>query len=255
MTTVLRSVEVVCRNANIQHLAHIVERINDYLDNLDAWFDHSERACKRGYVRLLRRLEARERARHDPFEYSHKRLVYYFDRCMCLAAEHGHLDVIEWIDQYRGGISKNVIRVAAATGQVEILEWLSCCRAAKDDTTELAMDEAASRGQLEAVRWLHENRTEGCTENAMKRAAAHGHVDVLQFLHDHRTEGCTQEALEAAVAQDQLAAVQRLCSHRHEVHVTEVAIERARANGHVDVVAFLETQLGLVQGARSSSPS
>lgn len=41
-----------------------------------------------------------------------------------------------------------------------------------------AMDEAAKNGHLEVVRWLHENRIEGCTGGAMDMASRHGYLDV-----------------------------------------------------------------------------
>lgn len=40
------------------------------------------------------------------------------------------------------------------------------------------MDEAAKNGHLEMVKWLHENRHEGCTGGAMDVASRHGHLDV-----------------------------------------------------------------------------
>ena len=41
---------------------------------------------------------------------------------------------------------------------------------------------------LHIVRWLHENRNEGCTENALDDAAEEGHLDVVRWLGAHRTE-------------------------------------------------------------------
>lgn len=37
------------------------------------------------------------------------------------------------------------------------------------------MDGAAANGHLEVVRWLHNNRLEGCTTKAMEGAALNGH--------------------------------------------------------------------------------
>ena len=53
------------------------------------------------------------------------------------------------------------------------------------------MDWAAKYGHLEIVKWLHVNRTEGCTKNAMDLAAENGHLEVVKWLHENRTEGCT----------------------------------------------------------------
>jgi hypothetical protein len=43
------------------------------------------------------------------------------------------------------------------------------------------MDYAARNGHVDVVKWLHENRTEGCTTNAMDDASYNGHVDVVKI--------------------------------------------------------------------------
>ena len=61
-----------------------------------------------------------------------------------------------------------------------------------------AMDWASENGHLEVVKWLHSNRTEGCTSYAMKWASKNGHLHVVQWLHSNRTEGCTTCAMDGA---------------------------------------------------------
>ena len=54
------------------------------------------------------------------------------------------------------------------SGDLEIMKWLH------DNNVKgctIAMDCAALKGQLNTVKWLHENRTEGSTNNAMNLAA------------------------------------------------------------------------------------
>ncbi len=41
------------------------------------------------------------------------------------------------------------------------------------------------------VKWLHYNRTEGCTTEAMDWAAYNGNMTGLEWLLLNRTEGCT----------------------------------------------------------------
>ncbi|GMF09881.1 unnamed protein product [Phytophthora lilii] len=62
------------------------------------------------------------------------------------------------------------------------------------------MDLAAAAGRLSIVKWLHTNRTEGCTTAAMDHAAANGHLEVVKWLHFNRAEGCTTSAIDDAVA-------------------------------------------------------
>jgi len=60
------------------------------------------------------------------------------------------------------------------------------------------MDKAARNGHFEVVKFLHENRTEGC-KNAMNFASRHGHFEVVKFLHQNvRTEGNVLEAFKLA---------------------------------------------------------
>jgi hypothetical protein len=47
------------------------------------------------------------------------------------------------------------------------------------------MDRAATAGHLHVVKWLHENRWEGCNESTAAIATIRGHVDVVKFLLNH----------------------------------------------------------------------
>ena len=51
------------------------------------------------------------------------------------------------------------------------------------------MDYAAQFGHLDVVKWLHENRTEGCTTDAMDLAAKNGHLETVKWLAKNRREG------------------------------------------------------------------
>ena len=57
------------------------------------------------------------------------------------------------------------------------------------------MDWAAENGHIEIVKWLHENRTEGCTKHAMNWAAYNGHVEIVKWLHENRNEAYIESAL------------------------------------------------------------
>lgn len=58
------------------------------------------------------------------------------------------------------------------------------------------MNEAAANGHLHVVRWLHENRAEGCTAYAVREAAANVHRAVLDSL----AVACPQFKCETAAA-------------------------------------------------------
>lgn len=83
--------------------------------------------------------------------------------------------------------------LAASNGQLKVVKWLHGNRTV--GCSSYAMDRAAGNGHLEVVRWLHENRSEGCTTKAMTDAALDGHFDIVLFLHANRSEGCTPGAV------------------------------------------------------------
>ena len=83
-------------------------------------------------------------------------------------------------------------------------------------TTQI-MDDAAIHGRLDVVKWLHENRTEGCTKVAMNHAACGGFIDIVKWLHENRTEGCTTGAMDLAAANGYLNIVKWLHENRTKV--------------------------------------
>jgi hypothetical protein len=101
-----------------------------------------------------------------------------------------------------------------------------------------AMDEAAHYGHLEVVKWLHSNRTEGCSPYAMNWAAEEGHLEVVKWLHHNRTEGCSPYALNWASQKGHLEVVKWLHINRTEGCAND-AIYCASKNGHFDVVKWL----------------
>jgi ankyrin repeat protein len=54
------------------------------------------------------------------------------------------------------------------------------------------MDWAARAGHLEVVKFLSENREEGCTTDAMDWAARAGHLEVVKFLSENARKDVLQ---------------------------------------------------------------
>ena len=88
---------------------------------------------------------------------------------------------------------ENAMDLAAKHGHVHIVRWLHENR--KEGCTRYAMDMAAKFGHLEVVKWLHANRNEGCTQYGMDQAAENGHLEVIKWLHEKRTESCSYYAM------------------------------------------------------------
>ena len=47
------------------------------------------------------------------------------------------------------------------------------------------MDYASQMGHIDIIKFLHENRTEGCTEASFVWALQHNHIVVLEFLYEN----------------------------------------------------------------------
>lgn len=74
-----------------------------------------------------------------------------------------------------------------------------------DRASANAMDWAAINGILEVLRWLKENRKEGCTGYALTAAAMNGHLDIVKILLENQQKRISfdliyiEEALDLAI--------------------------------------------------------
>ncbi len=98
---------------------------------------------------------------------------------------------------------------------------------------------ASQNGHLEVVKWLHENRTEGCTTDAMDFASFDGYLEVVKWLHENRTEGCTTQAMNGATEFGHLEVIKWLHENRSEGCIIW-AMSCASLTGHLEVVTFLQ---------------
>ncbi|EGZ14440.1 hypothetical protein PHYSODRAFT_332827 [Phytophthora sojae] len=150
----------------------------------------------------------------DVFDYGDK----FYDRqtsvdtvAMDAAANNGHLDVLKYLHEietlvYGKRKSEETTKRSPPRALKErwmellrtdtwmLVRWLSENRS--EGCTSAAMDGAAGNGHLEVVQWLHSNTQAGCTTIAMDSAAQNGHLKVVKWLHEHRSEGCTGHAMD-----------------------------------------------------------
>ena len=105
------------------------------------------------------------------------------------------------------------------------------------------MNYAARNGHLEIVKWLHENRKEGCTKDAMNMAAEKGHLKVIKWLHKNRQEGCTSDAMNLAAEEGHLRVIKWLHKNKKE-GCTKYAIHWAIRNGHLEIAKWIHKNCG-----------
>ncbi|CAK4083462.1 unnamed protein product [Aphanomyces euteiches] len=151
------------------------------------------------------------------------------------AAEHGHLEVVEFLTQLRDeGCTTRAMDDAAANGHFEIVEYLH--RSLKTSTTE-AVDGAASNGHLPIVEFLLANRCEGYTQKAIDGAAANGHLNIVLYFENLDLK-CSLDGLTGAASNGHLNIVEYLASHQPELFSTDV-MDAAAKGGQLEVVKWL----------------
>jgi hypothetical protein len=75
--------------------------------------------------------------------------------------------------------TKTEVRVVAGRGDLDVVKWLHENR--KERSKE-AMNAAAWCGKLEIFKWLYENRTDGNPAQALERARCYKRHNVVDYL-------------------------------------------------------------------------
>ncbi|EGG19712.1 hypothetical protein DFA_00290 [Cavenderia fasciculata] len=163
----------------------------------------------------------------------------FIDNALEVAFENGYLSTVKLIHHSTKGVKFNDkhVYLACQGSHIELLKYLHDNRLINGKQCKDAMDEAA-KNSLDIVKFLHFNRSEGCTNKAMDNAACNGHLDIVKFLHENRSEGCTTNAIDNASMNGHLEIVKYLQEHRSEGATTR-AMDLA-AKGHLEIVKYLQ---------------
>ncbi|EFA81406.1 hypothetical protein PPL_05391 [Heterostelium album PN500] len=103
--------------------------------------------------------------------------------------------------------------------------------------TTKAMENGSRYGSLEIIRFLHENRTEGCSEYGMNVAAFNGFLDILKYKHYNKIGGCSKPAMDNATGFGHFEIIQFLHYNRSE-GCSGRAMDNACSNGHYILQSF-----------------
>ena len=87
------------------------------------------------------------------------------------------------------------INCAAMNGHIEVIKLL---HNVPECASEAAIDEAAYMGYFDIIKWLHQNRNEGCSRKAMDNAAITGHLSIMIWLNATYGVMCTRWGIECA---------------------------------------------------------
>ena len=127
------------------------------------------------------------------------------------AAEKGQIDALKWLHKNVQKCNHYTYVKAASAGKISILEWLEEEVMTYDRNNTLPLEEAASTGQLETVKWLHK-RGFRLTELVFSSAGA-GTIEVLEYLIDNNCPMDTY-AYATAIMSNKLENIKWLHLHK-----------------------------------------
>lgn len=139
--------------------------------------------------------------------------------------------------------SNQVIVYAAMNGQLDIVKYLheNGADIEKDDNNALEM--AARNGHLDVVKYLHENGADVDKCSALEVAATHNHMDVVKYLYENGAsikEHCSGMTSLILAERGELEALKYLHENGMDIMVADgAAILWAVCAGHLDVVKYL----------------
>ncbi|KAF1326172.1 hypothetical protein FI667_g8574, partial [Globisporangium splendens] len=125
-----------------------------------------------------------------------------------LAAMSASVELLEWAhshtaDDYGQAFTHwEMEKVCEKPGHLNILQWLFRHPYEFDKpamSKSVRMDNVACGDNLPMVQWLHE-REFFFSGTAMDAAAQSGYLDIVQWLHENRVEGCSTWAMDSAAA-------------------------------------------------------
>ena len=115
---------------------------------------------------------------------------WYSYRTAELAARHGHLHVLQWLQKNKSHAVQyhHTFAMAAGGGHVHVMKWLHELGHSEFEVGR-ALDTAASNGHTEAVRWLTQTfgAWRGGVTNAAQLAKRRGYHEIAELLHDPTT--------------------------------------------------------------------
>jgi hypothetical protein len=104
----------------------------------------------------------------------------------------------------------------------------------------MSWEYAATYGHLDVIKWLHENRIEGCTRDVMSGAAYNGHLDIVKWLYENRTDGFAAGGMCLAAWSGHLNIVKWLYENRtDEYHIKYVMMNQCDYDKNLHILRWL----------------
>lgn len=154
------------------------------------------------------------------------------------AAWNGDLDLVRYLHAHGAPCSMLALEGAVRGGHFDVMVFLMTQRTVS--ASQPLIDKAVAKGGLRMVQYLHTHPLPGvvmCTRKAMDDAAQLNSMDVVRFLQENRTEGCSERAIALSAQHGHFRMVKYL--YAHGAPCTPAAVDMAATNGHLDIVRYL----------------
>lgn len=176
--------------------------------------------------------------------------IIFDNKCpLVLAASHGHLEIIQFINKYgvhtqsHPDCIKNAFKKASRYGYLEIVKFIHLNCACSCEYKDLALIKASKNGHLEIVRYLCENGANIHTDEdrVVIDASQNGHLEIVKYLHNNGANIHTEEdyALIEASENGHLEVVKYLCENDAKISAQDyLALVLAVENEHLTILQY-----------------
>jgi hypothetical protein len=118
-------------------------------------------------------------------------------------------------------------------GKQRVINFINC----KNMFNTYPLDHAVICGNLEFVKWIFYNTTEGYSTDAMDYAIGYRYLDIFEWLYKNTTKGCNC-AIDIASIHDDFELVKLLYDHQI-TKFTDTAITFSISNNNLDILKIL----------------
>jgi hypothetical protein len=138
-------------------------------------------------------------------------------------------------------LMRNFVWSAARHGYLDLLKELHAMEVYDNDFTREAMDYAAYGGHLDVVKFLRENRGEGCSNLAQEYASFFGYFDIFVYIHDQYPVYGVNSGSFAAIKGGSLRIFEYICNHSSYT-IKPYAVRLAAEFNALDILRLMYTR-------------
>eukprot|EP01133_Synstelium_polycarpum_P001197 gene1197-1379_t len=133
-------------------------------------------------------------------------------------------------------ITSQALDRAAGSGNLDVVRYLHTVGVT---ASQDAFNDAAARGHVNVLHFLHVNRSDGYSAIGLIRAAANGHLETLAFLLNIGYTLGLQQAFLSAVTSGHMECVLHMYAINPRLEINSDVFRKAAATGDLSLVIFL----------------